>query len=147
MELRNNEIVYDTTLLRIKSLMLSPLRIKAFSGNIYIRRLILSFGDPICCPAVTFCLHNVTQPIFSNHFTSCEDWEAWEKLSRLNGRFVYVPKRLMCHRIHEESTTTAIINDNKRSDENLEMYLKFWPKPIAKFINNFYAKAEDSNQL
>lgn len=146
-ELRDGEKVYDTTMLNIKRIMLSPLKIDAFKGSKFVRRRILSLGDPICCPAVTFNLDLLERPIFLDGFRSCEDWEAWEKISRMKGDFLYVPKPVMCHRIHEESTTTEIIKDNARIEENYIMYCKFWPKPIAKLINKFYTKSEDSNTL
>ena len=146
-EIRNGKKTLNVRMLKIKRLMLLPLKIKAFSSCRFIRRRILSFGDPICCPSVCYAMDYVKQPVFADHFTSCEDWEAWEKLSRLRGDFIYVPRPLMCHRIHEDSTTTAIINDNKRGGENLEMFSRFWPRPIAKFINRFYNKSEDSNDL
>ena len=146
-ELRNCEKIYDTTMLKIKRIMLLPLRIKAFWKSKFIRRRVLSMGDPICCPAVTFDLENVKRPIFADGFRSCEDWEAWEKLSRLKGKFIYINEPLMCHRIHEESATTAIIHDNARVQENYTMYCKFWPKPIAKLINYFYTKSEKSNEI
>ena len=53
----------------------------------------------------------------------------------------------MSHRIHEESATTAIIKDNARVQENYEMYCKFWSSWFARFINKFYTKSEESNQL
>jgi glycosyltransferase involved in cell wall biosynthesis len=146
-EIRNGRKTIDVKMLKIKRLMLVPLKIKAFRGSRFVRRRILSMGDPICCPSVCFDLDYVKQPIFADHFKSCEDWEAWEKLSKMKGDFIYIPKPLMCHRIHEESATTAIINDNKRGGENLEMFAKFWPLPIAKLINRFYNKSEDSNDL
>lgn len=146
-ELRNGEKIYDTQMLKIKRFMLLPMRVKAFRGSKFVRRRVLSMGDPICCPAVTFDLRNIAQPVFSHGFRSCEDWEAWEKLSRLKGDFIYVAKPLMCHRIHEESTTTAILNDNARVHENYIMYCKFWPRWMAKMINHFYTKSEKSNHL
>ena len=33
--------------------------------------------------------------VFDNHYRACEDWEAWEKLSKLKGEFVYIPKMIM----------------------------------------------------
>lgn len=146
-ELRNGEKVHDTTMLKIKRIMLMPLRIKLFWKSKFIRRRILSFGDPICCPAVTFNLDNVERPVFLDGFRSCEDWEAWEKLSRSDGEFIYINEPLMCHRIHGESATTEIIHDNARARENFIMYCKFWPKPVAKFINYFYTKSERSNEI
>jgi len=146
-ELRNGEKIYDNLNLKIKRIMLAPLRIKELGRSKFVRRRILSLGDPICCPSVTFNLKKCGRPIFHNHFRSCEDWEAWEKLSKCKGRFSYVSKPLMCHRIHEESETTSVINDNVRVDENLEMYMKFWPESIAKLINKFYTKSENSNEV
>ena len=146
-ELRNGQKVHDTRMLKIKRIMLLPLRIKIFWNSRFVRRRILSFGDPICCPAVTLCLEHLERPVFSNGFRSCEDWEAWEKISRQKGAFVYSRKPLMCHRIHEESATTAIIQDNARGDENYTMFRKFWPAGIAKRINALYNKSEESNSL
>lgn len=146
-ELRNGVRVQDTTMLKIKRLMLLPLRIPAFRGSRFVRRRVLSLGDPICCPAVTFCLTGAKRPIFAHGFRSCEDWEAWEKLSRLKGEFIYLAEPLMCHRIHGESATTAILEDNARVEENYIMYCKFWPKWIARIINHYYTKSEKSNDL
>lgn len=146
-ELREGKRISDTQMLNIKRLMLSPLRIKAFKGSKFIRRRILSLGDPISCPAVSFNLEILERPIFKDGFRSCEDWEAWEMISRLDGEFLFVPEVLMYHRIHEESATTAIIQDNARVEENYIMYRKFWPAPIARLLNGTYTKAEDSNKL
>lgn len=146
-EVRNGEKVYDTTMLKIKRLLLAPLKIKMFRSSIFVRRRSLSLGDGICCPSVCFCLENAKRPIFHNKYRSCEDWEAWENLSKQKGAFVYVPEPLMSHRIHEDSATTAIIKDHARVQENFEMYCKFWPKPIARLINHFYTMSEKSNEL
>lgn len=146
-ELRDGQKVHDTTMLKIKRLMLAPLKMGAFKGSRFVRRRVLSMGDPICCPAVTFNLDTVERPIFKDGFRSCEDWEAWEMISRLKGDFLYIPEPLMCHRIHQESATTAIIQDNARVEENYVMFCKFWPRPIAKLINRFYTKSEESNSL
>lgn len=146
-ELRGEEKVDRTKMLNIKRFMLLPLRPWFTWKSRFIRRRILSFGDAICCPSVMYCLDNLEQPIFHNHFICCEDWEAWEKLSRLEGEFVYVPKSLMSHRIHEESTTTKTLEQGGRIAENMEMYQKFWPKWVAKLINHFYTDSEKSNDL
>ncbi len=146
-ELRNGKKVRNTKMLKIKRLMLFPLRIKAFWSSKFVRRRVLSLGDPICCPAVTFNMENVEKPIFNNHFLCAEDWEAWEKLSKKSGEFIYLKRPLMCHRIHEESTTTEALKAGVRIDENFEMYCKFWPKSVAKFINKYYTASEKSNDL
>ncbi|MCR5203387.1 MAG: glycosyltransferase family 2 protein [Lachnospiraceae bacterium] len=147
LEKRNGEYVKNNLNLWIKRIMLFPFKSDRLKKSVFVRRRILSFGSPICCPSVTFFKNNCPEVIFENHFRSDEDWEAWEKLSRLPGAFIYADRILMCHRIHEESETTKIIGDNKRSDEDYEMFKKFWPTPIAKGINKIYSLSEKSNKL
>ena len=146
-EIRNGKRVRNNKLLCIKRLMLMPLRIQALWGSRWIRRRILSFGSPICCPSVTYAANNLPDVIFENRYRACEDWEAWEKLSRLKGEFVYIPKLIMGHRIHADSETTAAIGGHKRTDEELEMFCKFWPKWFARALTKQYSKGQQSNQL
>ncbi len=146
-EVRDRKKITSNKLLKVKRIMLLPLRIKCLQKSKWVRRRILSMGSPICCPSVTFAVDNLPPVVFENHYRACEDWEAWEKLSKKKGEFLYSPKMLMGHRIHEDSETTAAIGDNKRSREEYEMFCKFWPKSIARFIFKFYSKGQDSNQL
>lgn len=144
-ELRDGEKVYDNLLLIIKKLMLLPLTVRAFWKSKFVRRLILAFGNPICCPAVTFVQHKVGENPFTNDYLSDIDWQQWEIQSRKKGSFVYNKQPLMCHRIHEESATTEIIGNSMRSKEDFDMFCKFWPKPIAKIIAKLYSNSEKSN--
>jgi len=146
-EVRNGQKVFDNKLLKVKKLMLLPLRIKLFHNSRFVRRRILSLGCAICCPSVTFVRNNCPDVIFAHGFRSVEDWEAWEKLSKLKGAFVYCHKPLMGHRIHEDSETSKIILDSARQEENYIIFRKFWPAPIARLLNSFYKKSEDSNNL
>lgn len=146
-ELRNDIKVYDNTNLKIKKLLLSPLKIRAFWKSKFIRRRVLSLGNSICCPAVTYVADAVGERPFTNDYLSNIDWQQWEMLSKKEGSFVYNKQPLMCHRIHEESTTTEIIGDSKRTLEDYDMFCKFWPKPIAKFIAKIYSKSEKSNDV
>ena len=75
------------------------------------------------------------------------DWDTWERISRLEGDFVYAPQLLMYHRIHEDSATTALIADHTRSDEDLELFERFWPRPVARLIHARYARSLQSNEL
>lgn len=146
-ELREGKKVHNNRLLKIKRIMLLPLRIRLFWNSRFIRRRILSLGSPICCPSVTLVKSNCPEIIFRNGFRSNEDWEAWEMLSKRKGAFVYSTKRLMCHRIHEDSETSKIIGDNARSMEDLAMFKKFWPDVIAKKLAKIYSTSEKSNDL
>jgi len=144
-EIRNNSIVSNNNNLKIKELLLSPLRIA--NKNKLIRRRVLSVGNPICCPTVTYNKSLLENFRFPMEFSTNLDWAAWEKLSQYNGRFLYLPEPLMYHRIHAESETSNTIGNNKRAEEDLLMLKKFWPSNVAQFIFYFYKKSEKANTL
>lgn len=145
-ELRNNKICCTNFLLKTKRRMLKPLEIKVFWKSRWIRRRILSIGNPICCPSVTYVKGKLPGEVFTFGFRSNVDWQAWEKLSRLSGSFVYVKQALMCHRIHSESETSKVIESDTRGQEDLEMFRKFWPYFIAKQLTRIYGNSEKSNK-
>lgn len=146
-ELRNGKTVTRNPLLNVKRTMLLPLRPKLFQNSKFVRRRILSFGCPICCPSVTFVKENLPEQIFFPGFRSDEDWQAWELLSRKKGAFVYCNRILMYHRIHDGSETSAILGDSARRSEDFQMFCRFWPKPIARLLTRAYSSSEKSNEL
>lgn len=146
-ELRDGIRTDSNKLLKIKRIMLFPLRSRGLAGSKWIRRRVISLGNPISCPAVTYVMDRIEQPLFIPGQRSNIDWQAWEQLSRLKGSFVFVPKILMYHRIHEESTTSELIADTGRAGEDLAMYRLFWPEWIAKRLVKVYSSAEKSNEL
>ena len=146
-EIHNNKKVYTSKNIKIKKTLLFFLKIKALSKCRFAKRFALRFGNSICCPAVTYNKNNIKiKNIFENMFLSNMDWFAWEKLSKEKGNFIYINKPLMGHRIHEESTTSKLIKEGKRTNEDLEVFKKFWPLPIAKSINKVYLSNEKGNK-
>ncbi len=147
-ELRNNKKVYKNTNLKIKKLLLTPMKLHRLADKKLFKRGILSFGNSICCPAVTFCNKNIKlKEVFASDLKCNVDWLAWERVTKEKGRFVFVNKPLMGHRIHEGSTTTSIIEGNIRTKEDLFMFKKFWPECIAKSLTKLYANSEKSNEV
>jgi len=144
-ELRDGEKVYENRNLKIKKLMLSPLKIN--SSSRFFRRLVIAYGNPICCPAVTYVKDKVGASPFTNDFGSNIDWQQWERLSNIKGSFAYTDAQQMCHRVHDESTTSDLINDNSRTKEDYEMLLRFHTKPVEKLLIKPYSKGQDSNNL
>ena len=138
----------DTSgLLRIKKMLLSPLKGGFGQSSVWLRRRSLSFGNAICCPSVTYVMERMPEEVFHPQYRSNVDWQTWERLSRLSGRFVYLPRPLMGHRVHPGSTTTEVIGDGSgRTQEDYEMLRCFWPAPLAKLLLHFYSKSQSSNQ-
>ena len=146
-EIRKGKKVKVNRLLVLKRIMLIPIGFRWLRASKRIKRGILSLGNPICCPSVTYVKENMPYPVFENHFKSNLDWEAWEKAASKEGSFEFCKKILMYHRIHGESETSTLINDQGRSREDYEMLCKFWPPGTAKICHKVYKKGEDSNKL
>lgn len=146
-EVRNGKITKRNKLLAIKRFMLLPLKIRKLQSSIWVRRRILSFGNAISCPTVTYYKKNLPNPVFQVGMRCSLDWEAWEMLSKHKGDFMYVAKPLMAHRIHEGSETSATLEANMRVQEDYEIFCKFWPKSIAKLLVGAYATSEKSNTV
>lgn len=146
-ELREGRTVRSNLLLNVKRIMLSPLRFPGAWHSRFVRRRILSMGSAICCPAVTMVRARMPHQLFKSNMKSNIDWQAWEELSREAGSFVYIPRILMKHRIHAQSTTSELLAQSARVQEDLFMYEKFWPRPVARWIEFFYKRNEKSNRL
>lgn len=156
-EIRKSGRMSENTNLCIKQILLAPLKSRQLRHITWTKRLAICFGNAICCPAVTYVLPNLEQCVIDAHFDCMNlfhgtmgsniDWQLWEELSRERGSFLYLPKKLMGHRIHEDSTTSELIRDERRRREDLYMLEKFWPKWIAEGIEHFYQRAEKSNSI
>jgi glycosyltransferase involved in cell wall biosynthesis len=142
-ELKNDITVKLNFNLRIKKLMLLPLRF--FKRIKFVRRCILSMGNPICCPSVTYNIYKLSSFKFDNNFSVSLDWDALERISHEKGSFCYINRPLVQHRIHELSETTNAISDNRRSDEDLLLFRRFWCKPFAQILFNLYKRSQKSN--
>lgn len=131
--------------MKIKRFMNIPMRFKATWKSKWVRRRILSFGNPICCPSVTFNKIVTKGCVFDNSFKNAADWDAWERMSKLNGAVIYCKDYLMAHRVHEESTTTLNILNNTRKNEDIIMFERFWPAKIARLIAKIFSFSESNN--
>lgn len=146
-EIRGHAKVYSNSLLKIKRILLTPIRVKSSLKSTFSKRLIIRFGDSICCPSVTLMRERCPDIIFTSDLKCNVDWSAWELLSKTPGAFTFVDQPLMGHRISESSTTSKIINAGIRTKEDYLILKKFWPTWIARLITRFYARSEKSNNL
>lgn len=134
-------------LLNIKRIMNFPLSLSIFWKSRFVRRISLSLGCAICCPTVTFVKENAGKSVFDNTYRNSCDYMTWVNMSKLKGSFIYIPKKLLAHRIYAESATSINLSDNIRKREDFEIMCNFWPRSIAKMINSIYALSEKSNKV
>ncbi len=146
-EIRDGHRVYDNRLLRVKRRMNAPLSHRLLNGSKFVKKRILGFGDPICCPAVTLMKGKLGPSPFDTTYKNSCDYKTWVDLARMDGRFVYLAEPLVGHRIYAESATSLNLGEDIRKGEDLEILSSLWPRPIARFVNRIYALSEKSNEL
>jgi GT2 family glycosyltransferase len=135
-----------TLLLRVKLFMLwffMPFR-KNISSKFWKSRF-LSFGCPVAAPSVMYNRDKINQFKFSTDFTINMDWDAWSRMAQQEGRFVYVNRNLVQHRIHEDSATTIGLQANARQSEDMIMFNRYWPAFIANILGGIYSSSYKSN--
>lgn len=144
---KNNNVIKRSNFLFIKRLMNFPLSIGIFQKMKFIRRFILSFGNSICSPTVTFNKEKVDEPVVNCHLKTSHDWFTWIDFCKIDGRFVYIKKATLKRRINELSDTTSFIADNSKKKSDLEIFKMMWPKWIASIISKVYGLSEKNNEL
>ena len=142
-EIKNGETIPLTTNLKIKKLLLFPLRV----NNMWKmgKKFAVAFGSSICCPAVTLNTKILGKKPYKTELKSNLDWDTWYEISKRKGRFLYIPKPLMKHRIHGGSETSNLIQNNVRLEEDYLMFKKFWPEWFAKLLMRKYKNAVKTN--
>ena len=142
-EIKDNKVIPLTKNLKIKKILLFPLRIN--NKIKFSKWFSLAFGSAICCPAVTVNTKILGKTPYKTELKCELDWDSWYEFSKYKGRFLYINKPLMKHRIHEESETSNLIENNTRLEEDLLMFKKFWPNWIAKILMRKYKNAIKTN--
>ncbi|MCI8661480.1 MAG: glycosyltransferase family 2 protein [Lachnospiraceae bacterium] len=130
--------------LEIKRLLRIPLRLRLLANQRIVKKAVFVWGNPVICPSCTYNKKTLGYPLFHSSFKFALDWDTMWQLASQPGRFVCEEKSLICYRIHKEATTKACIKDQRRPREELAMYQRIWPLPMAKLWMHFYKKAYDS---
>ena len=97
-------------------------------------RAFLSFGNPLPCSSVTFDQTRLPGFAFSDAFRSNLDWEAWLRLADAGTVFARTPERLIGRRHNPLTATSALTREGVRLSEDLTMFRRLWPRPLADFI-------------
>ena len=130
----------------VKRLLLWPFRLRSSLASRFGRRLILRFGNPVCSPAVTYNLPQLGGwQLFDETYAMSLDWEAWLRMADKPGRFTYLHRALLRHRLHEATQTSTGLRDGRRYAEDLKLYQRLWPAPIARFLAARYSASYETN--
>ena len=131
----------------IKKVLLWPYLIKSSISSRFLKKVSLCFGDPICCPSVTLNMNLLKGFVFDEGYTCALDWLAWYQLSQRTGSFVYIPQKLIVHRIHADSETTAQLVNGRRKKEERAIFRKIWGGRLGNWFAGLYAHGHKDNLL
>lgn len=126
---------------KIRRFLRSPLKNKKFASTHFWKRAVLSLGNSICCPSVTYHKSILGESFFTSELKFNIDWDTFLKFSEIDGTLVYVDKPLTFYRISDESTSKEFIENHLREKDDTYMFRKFWPEWIVKIIMHFYKAA------
>lgn len=129
----------------IKRLLLAPFYFRESFESSLIRKLILSFGNPICCPSCFYNKEKIGKFNFKQEMKYVMDWEAWWRLSNMKGVFSYIRQEVVGHRIHSGSQTSLQIVNKNRFREEKEMLESMWPKWLVRVVLSLYVLGEKAN--
>ncbi len=132
----------QSSMVRIKKMLLWPAKIKWLSKTYIGKRLMLCLGDPITHPSVICVKDKMPEEVFREEYKAAMDWDLWERLSKEKGAFVYIDKILLNHRMNDDNQTAVLLRTtNDRYNNEYDIFCRFWIKPVAKLLMRFYSKA------
>lgn len=116
---------------RIKAFNNRSLTCTARQASIKYKTNALRFGNSVCCPSCTYNLSLLGMPIFKSPLKHACDWDLYINLAQRDGRVVYIDSPLTYKRIHVQSSTKNDIVSGIRAQEDLILFKRLWPEPIA----------------
>ena len=111
------------------------------------KQRLLTLGNPICCPSVLLNRGRFPSFRFDAAYKTNLDWDAWLRLAAEPGQFVYARQALVSKRVHVASETSVTIANRVRQNEDLAMFKRLWPRPIATLIAAVYSLGYLANRV
>lgn len=142
--IKNGEIGPRDVNSKIRRFLRNPLRSNYLASTRFWKRMILSLGNCICCPAVSYNKAVLGDSFFTSDLKFNIDWDTFLKFSEIEGTFAYVDKPLTYYRVYDGATSKEFIVDHKREIDDRYMFEKFWPRWMVNIIMRFYKKAYDT---
>ncbi len=137
-ELKINSLRNRSVVIFIKKILLLPFLFNNSLRKRISKNLLLVFGNPVACPSVMFNVENIGSFEFNSEYLYNVDWEAWIRLAKRKGSFVYIKKKMMGHRLHRESQTSIQIESTIRQKEEEKILKSIWGKWVGGILFFFY---------
>ncbi len=136
------------SILKVKRLILRVCYLRSVAIHQRWRKLLLlRFGSPISCPTVLFNKELCGSFRFDPSFKVNVDWDAWLRLAKMKGAFVFVRSRAVQHRIYADSATSRGLRSKDRQLEDKRIFESLWPRYVAAVLSALYRLSYGSNSL
>jgi hypothetical protein len=142
--IKNNEIGKRDINSKILRFLRKPLKYNCLSRTRFWKRRVLSLGNSICCPSVTYNKEKLGDSFFTSELKFNIDWDTFLKLANVKGAFTYVDKPLTFYRVYDGATSMEFIVNHTREIDDEYMFRQFWPNWMVKIIMHFYKKAYET---
>ncbi|MEE8884996.1 MAG: glycosyltransferase [Eubacteriales bacterium] len=126
---------------KIRHFLRTPLKNMYLCGTHFWKRAVLSLGNSICCPSVTYNKEALGESFFTSDLQYNIDWDTFLKIADTKGKFVYVDQPLTFYRVYDGATSKEFIENHKREKDDIAMFKKFWPDWVVRIIMTFYKSA------
>jgi len=143
-ELREGKIYGANLSGFVKKVILSGFRFKRNIHAPLLKKALLYLGSPIACPSAMYNKNNIGDFEFSRDLQCALDWEAWLRLAMLEGSFTYVNKKLIAHRLYENSQAYLQTENKRRMREEEEIFAGLWPRAVARVLAHIHYLASKS---
>jgi glycosyltransferase involved in cell wall biosynthesis len=137
-EFNAGQLKKSSLIIFVKKTLLAAFLLRNKTRSHFFKRSMLAFGNPVSCPTVMFNTCNIGPIEFSEEYRYNMDWEAWLRLAARKGKFIYINRELVIHRLHGGSQTALQVADKNRLKEEEKIFSMVWNKPIARFLMFFY---------
>jgi len=138
MEYFNGKFSSDSLNMKIKKILMTAHF--PFNDNLksrFMKRSLISFGNPISCPSIFYVKKNIGKLEFDYEYKVSPEWEVLVRFAKMDGRFIFVKEKLHAYRVHDGQITSVGLDNRKRED--ILVFNMLWPKPIASLLIKFYS--------
>ena len=129
---------------RIRRFLRSPLKIGPMAESRFWKKAVLSLGNSICCPTVSYHKAVLGDELFTTDLKFNIDWDTFLKLAEKPGKILYEDRPLVYYRVYPGAASMQYIASHRREEEDIRMFRKFWPEWVVRIIMPLYKKAYDT---
>lgn len=142
--IKNGKLVEYGGVEIVKKLLRVPLRIPEFNHIPFVKKAVISLGNPVICPSCTYDKELCGDNIFDARYQFVLDWDALYRLASDKGRWICIERPLIMYRVHADAATGKAIRNNVRECEEKQMFDRMHSDVVSGILRKVYKKSYDA---